>query len=527
MRLFQLVTTSNAVAGTRSRLRKRELLAECLRAAAPEELARVVDYLAGNLPQGKIGLGPALFRDLQPGSPATEPALDVRDVDDALTAIAGISGTGSKQARLDVLGRLFARATSAERDFLVRLILGELRQGALEAALVDGIAAAAALPEAAVRRAVMLANSPSAVAQAAMSEGLAGLERFRLVPMHPVRPMLAQPAESMDDALGSLGEAALDYKLDGARVQVHRTGADVKIYSRQLNEVTKSLPEVVEIVSAMPGDELILDGEVLALRDDGRPHPFQVTMRRFGRRSNVDEMRGKLPLSVFFFDALYRDGELIDSALAERRDQLLDLAGAANVTPGLVTADPVEATAFLTGALEAGHEGIMAKDPGSAYAAGNRGADWLKIKQAHTLDLVVLAAEWGSGRRKGWLSNLHLGARAPGGSFVMLGKTFKGLTDRTLKWQTEQLLDREIGREEHVVHVRPELVVEIAVSDIQASPQYPAGLALRFARVKRYRDDKPAAEADTIEAVQALFARQTGLTAPAFAPPLATADGSA
>ena len=515
MLLNELVQTSNEVAGTRSRLKKRDFLSACLRAAAPGELALVVDYLAGNLPQGRIGLGPSIFRDLDAGAPASAASLTVREADGAFTEIAGIAGAGSKKVRLDVLGRLFARATSEERDFLVRLVLGELRQGALEAALIDGIAAAADIPEAAVRRAVMLAGSPSAVALAAMNDGVTGLEQFRLVPMHPVRPMLAQPAESMADAMSALGEAALDYKLDGARVQIHRVGADVKIYSRQLNEVTESLPEVVEAVAAMPSDELILDGEVLALRDDGRPHPFQVTMRRFGRKSNVDEMRSSLPLSVFFFDLLYRNGELIDLPFAARREQMLDVAGSELVVPGIVTDDTAEATAFLTGALEAGHEGIMAKSPASVYAAGNRGADWLKIKQAHTLDLVVLAAEWGSGRRKGWLSNLHLGARGTNGTFVMLGKTFKGLTDKTLGWQTEQLLARELGREDHVVHVKPELVVEIAVNDIQASPHYPAGLALRFARVKRYRDDKVPAEADTIETVQALYSQQTGLDAPA------------
>jgi DNA ligase-1 len=348
-----------------------------------------------------------------------------------------------------------------------------------------------------------------------MGEGMAGLDRFRLRPMQPIRPMLAQPAESMAEALGAHGSAALEYKLDGARVQVHRVKHEVKIYSRQLNEVTDSLPEVVEMVAALPGDELILDGEVLALREDGRPHPFQVTMRRFGRRSQVEKVRASLPLSVFFFDCLYRERELIDHPFAARREQLTDLAGEGPVVPGLVTNDEGEAAAFLTGALEAGHEGVMAKSLDSPYAAGNRGADWLKVKQAHTLDLVVLAAEWGSGRRQGWLSNLHLGARAADGSFVMLGKTFKGMTDRTLRWQTQQLLARELGREDHVVHVRPELVVEIAFNDLQASPHYPAGLALRFARLKRYREDKTAPEADTIDTVRQLYEQQTRLEAPA------------
>lgn len=514
MLLNQLVDTSRAVAATRSRLKKRELLQDCLRAATPDELPLVVDYLAGQLPQGKVGLGPAVFKDLEPGAPASRATLALRVVDETLTDIGAISGAGSRQARLDVLGRLFARATRDERDFLRRLILGELRQGALEAALADGIAAAAEVSEATVRRAVMLAGALSPVAVAAMEEGEAGLARFRLEPMGPVRPMLAQPAETMGSALDALGEAALEYKLDGARVQVHRLGQEVKVFSRQLNDVTAGLPEVVEAVRALPADALILDGEVLALRDDGRPHPFQVTMRRFGRRSDVEQARKKLPLSVYFFDCLYRDEALIDAGFSARRAQLLDLADETLVVPGTVTADEREAAAFLTGALEAGHEGVMAKAPDSPYAAGNRGADWLKIKQAHTLDLVVLAAEWGSGRREGWLSNLHLGARDPDGAHVMLGKTFKGLTDRLLKWQTRELLARELGREGHVVHVKPELVVEIAVNDIQASPHYPAGLALRFARVKRYRRDKPAAEADTIQTVRELYMRQTGLEAP-------------
>ena len=514
MKLNRLVATSHAVAGTRSRLKKRDLLRDILRAATPGELLLVVDYLAGNLPQGKIGLGPALFRELDAGGAAGAGSLELVDVHRAFDDLARIRGAGSKQARLDTLGRLFARATAEERDFLRRLVLGELRQGALEAALVDGIAAAFEAPEDAVRRAVMLAGSPVDVALAAREQGPAGLERFRLVPMKPVRPMLAQPSDTMDEALDALGEAALEVKLDGARVQIHRVDQDVRIFSRQLNEVTPALPEIVAAVQAMPGRELILDGEVLALRDDGRPHPFQVTMRRFGRKSAAGALRESLPLSLFCFDCLYREGELIDRPFAERRDALHALAGDEHVVPSTVTGDADAAARFLTGALEGGHEGVMAKSLASVYAAGNRGADWLKIKQAHTLDLVVLAAEWGSGRREGWLSNLHLGARVDDGGFVMLGKTFKGLTDRLLAWQTKQLLAREIGRAAQVVHVRPELVVEIALNDVQASPHYPAGLALRFARVKRYRDDKPPAEADTLATVQSLYARQTGLEPP-------------
>jgi DNA ligase-1 len=515
MQLKQIVETSRAVAGTRSRLEKRARLADTLRKAGNSEIGLVVNYLAGALPQGKIGLGPAILRELADEPVSGEPTLELEDVDRTFSEIAGITGAGSQAKRRDVLGRLFARATADERDFLVRLILGELRQGALEGELVEGIADAADIPADDLRRAAMLAADPAVVAETAMREGRKGLERFRLEPMSPVRPMLASPAEDMADAMSALGEGALEYKLDGARVQIHRVGRDVKIYSRALNEVTQSLPDVVDAVLALPPGELILDGEVLALREDGRPHPFQVTMRRFGRKTNVDELRAALPLSTFLFDCLYRDGEaLIDRSFGERAEQLADAAPAAVRVPSIVTADENEATAFLRSALEAGHEGIMAKALTGTYAAGSRGAEWLKIKQAHTLDLVVIAAEWGSGRRKGWLSNLHLAARNPeDGTFMMLGKTFKGLTDKLLAWQTKKLLELEIGREDNVVHVEPELVVEIAVNDIQASPHYPAGMALRFARVKRYRGDKGPAEADTIDTVRKLFSGQSGETA--------------
>jgi DNA ligase-1 len=512
MRLYELVTTSAEVAGTRSRLRKRAFLSECLRAAAVHEVALVVDYLTGNLPQGRIGLGPAIVRDLAGGEPAATPTLSLDRVNDTFEAIAGTQGKGSQAARRDLLGKLFADATRNERDFLIRLILGELRQGALEGVLMDAIADAAELPAAEVRRAVMLAGEPAPVAAAALSEGRAGLARFRLEPMSPLKPMLASPAEDMGKAIDALGEAALEYKLDGARVQIHRVGTDVRIFSRRLHDVTERLPELVERTLALPAERLILDGEVLALREDGRPHPFQVTMRRFGRKTDVAAMRDGLPLSVFLFDCLHRDGtDLIDVPARERFASMAEGIAADLLVPRTVTGEADVANAFLREALDRGHEGVMAKSLNSVYAAGSRGAEWLKVKQAHTLDLVILAAEWGSGRREGWLSNLHLGARNPEDrSFVMLGKTFKGLTDKMLEWQTKRLLELEIGREGHVVHVRPELVAEIAVNEIQASPQYPAGLALRFARVKRYREDKTADEADTIATVREIHARQVG-----------------
>lgn len=517
MLLNRLVDVSNDVARTRSRLEKRAILADCLRAADPDEIELVVDYLSGQLPQGRIGLGPAIVYALRSEPGAATSTLTIGDVDRTFTKIAGTAGKGSAQKRRDLLGQLYALASDDEQRFLARLILGELRQGALEAVLVDAIADACELAVEDIRRAVMLAGGAAVVAGAALRDGPAGLSRFRLAPMSPVKPMLAQPAEDAAEALASLGEASLEYKLDGARVQIHRVESDVKIFTRRLKDVTESLPDVVEAVLSLPVRSVILDGEVITRREDGRPYPFQVTMRRFGRKSDVDVMRRELPLDVFLFDCLHRDGaDLIDETGSARHRALAEGIDPALLVPRVVTGDPEVAGGFLTRALADGHEGIMAKSLESPYAAGSRGADWLKVKQAHTLDLVVLAAEWGSGRRKGWLSNLHLGARDPrDGTFVMLGKTFKGLTDRMLEWQTGRLLELELGRENHVVHVRPELVAEIAVNEIQASPQYPAGLALRFARVKRYRDDKTAAEADTIDTVRKLYTQQTGEPAPA------------
>jgi DNA ligase-1 len=511
--LSALVRASAEATATRSRLAKRRLLADCLREAGAGQAALVVSYLSGRLPQGKIGLGPSLLRELDlPDCMLEAPALRLSEIDDAFTRLAGISGKGSKQARLALLCDLLARATPDERDFLFRLMLGELRQGALEGLLVDALAEASGLPQRDVRRAVMLAGDAAAVAEPALREAAAGLEAFRLEPLSPVQPMLAQPAETMAAALDALGEAGLEYKLDGARVQIHKRGSELCIYSRRLNDVTASLPEIVAQVSALPATDLILDGEVIALRGDGRPLPFQVTMRRFGRKSDVAGLREQIPLSLFLFDCLHRDGEdLIDQPADERYAALRSLDVPRLLVPRLVTGDRAQAQTFLRRALDEGHEGLMAKALGSPYAAGSRGADWLKIKQVHSLDLVVLAAEWGSGRRKGYLSNLHLGARDPAtGGFVMLGKTFKGLTDKLLDWQTRALLELETTRDKHTVYVEPKLLVEIALNDIQASPQYPAGLALRFARVKRYRPDKTADQADTIDAVRALYAAQHG-----------------
>ncbi len=509
-RLADLVTTSQQVAGTSGRLAKVAALATLLRRLEPDEIEIAVAYLSGETRQGKLGLGYAALRDARDGGEPRGDPLALTEVDAALERLRATTGKGSAGARAEQLGALFARAGADERDFLARLIVGELRQGALEGVMLDAIASAAGLPAADVRRAAMYAGGLAAVAKAALTEGAAGLARFAIQLLRPVQPMLATPADDVAGALASFGTAALEWKLDGARVQVHKAGDEVRVFTRNLNDVTAAVPEVVEAVRALPARELILDGETIALAANGAPQPFQVTMRRFGRKLEVDRLRTELPLAVFFFDCLRCDGDdLVDRPARERFAALGEVAPASIVIPRIVTSDVAEGEAFLAGAFAAGHEGIMAKAPDAPYEAGRRGASWLKIKRAHTLDLVVLAAEWGSGRREGWLSNLHLGARDPRtGGYVMLGKTFKGLTDETLEWQTAAFLARETGREGHVVHVRPEIVAEIAFNDLQASPHYPGGLALRFARLKRYRPDKTAAEADTIDTVRALYDAQ-------------------
>jgi DNA ligase-1 len=405
---------------------------------------------------------------------------------------------------------LFAQATAAEQDFLARLLLDELRHGALEGVMAEAIASAAAVPAADVRRAIMLAGAIAPVAEAALAHGVAGLDRFRLNLYEPVSPMLASPTDDVASALTALGRAAFDLKLDGARVQIHKGDAGVRIYSRTGRDVTFSLPETAAAIAAVPARTLVLDGEVIALAPDGHPRPFQDTMRRFGRKLDVEDTRAAIPMSLFCFDCLHANGEdLIDRPTTQRIAALETYVPAEMIVPRVVTDDREQAEAFLKHALDSGHEGLMAKALDATYEAGSRGASWLKIKVAHTLDLVVLAAEWGSGRRQGWLSNLHLGARSADG-FVMLGKTFKGLTDEMLAWQTERLKALALDTQDdgYVVHVKPELVVEIAFNELQASKRYPGGLALRFARVLRYRDDKSANDADTIETVRAIAAGQ-------------------
>lgn len=516
MLLHEVVATSARVAETSSRLEKTDLLAALLRQLSPPEVPLVLNYLSGVLPQGRIGVGHSLISQARPGNAAAAPTLGILEVHDAFDRLAAIAGPGSAAGKLAVLRRLLERATGREQSFLVRLLYGDLRQGALEGVMLDAVARATGIAGAKVRRAAMASGDLAVVAQAALAEGEPALARFSVQIFQPVKPMLAEPGEDVDAAMAQLGEAALEYKLDGARIQVHKAGDEVRVYSRHLREVTGAVPELVEVAHTLPPRELILDGEVIALRPDGRPHPFQVTMQRFGRKLDVERLRQELPLTAFFFDLLALDGEsIIDEPQARRFDTLARVTPPSLVVPSLVTADAAKAADFLQAALSQGHEGVMAKARVAPYAAGSRGSAWLKLKSAHTLDLVVLAAEWGNGRRQGWLSNLHLGARdAERGGFVMLGKTFKGLTDQVLEWQTRKFLELEIGRDASTVFVKPELVVEIAFNDVQASPQYPGRLALRFARVKRYRSDKPAAEADTFEAVRAIYRRATGAEPP-------------
>ncbi|MGH9261199.1 MAG: ATP-dependent DNA ligase, partial [Acidimicrobiales bacterium] len=414
----------------------------------------------------------------RPDRAADAPSLELAEVDAALERLAATTGKGSGAAKEKLLSELFGRATREEQDFLFRLLTGELRQGALEGVMVEAVARAAGLDAGDVRRASMLAGDLTVVARSALTGGAAGLAHYRVQVFRPLQPMLAQSAEDVADALARLGEAALEYKLDGARIQVHKAGADVRVFSRQLNDVTGAVPEIVAAVQGLQVREVILDGEAIALGPDGTPLPFQVTMRRFGRRLEVERLRAELPLASFFFDVLHADGgSLLDEPYARRFARLGEVVPAEQCVPRIVTRDAREGQAHFDRAIAAGHEGLVAKALDARYDAGARGAAWLKVKRAHTLDLVVLAAEWGHGRRRGKLSNLHLGARDPdGGGYVMLGKTFKGMTDEMLAWQTERLLALESGRDGHVVHVRPELVVEVAFDGIQASSQYPGGV---------------------------------------------------
>ena len=501
---------------TSSRRDKIGLLAALLATVPPPEIEIATAYLCGAVRQEKLGVGWAALQAAASGPVAPSSTVVVAEVDATLDLVARTGGKGSAEAKQRLLRELLARMTADEQQFFFRLIMGELRQGALEGLVVEAVAHAAGVPGEDVRRAVMMAGDLPRVARAALVEGPAGLTDFAVQLFRPVLPMLAGTAESGEEALAELGEAALEYKLDGARVQIHKAGDEIRVYSRRLNEVTPAVPELVEAARALPARELILEGEAIALRADGTPHPFQITMSRFGRRLEIDRMRGTTPLTLFLFDLLYLNGvPLIDEPLYHRSAELVKTVPAELLVPRLVTTSVEQAREFLAASLGRGHEGMMAKAVDSPYEAGRRGRRWLKIKPVRTLDLVVLAAEWGHGRRRGWLSNLHLGARdTERGGFVMLGKTFKGMTDEMLAWQTERLQQLEVSRDGHTVYVRPELVVEVAFNDLQASSQYPGGVALRFARIKGYRPDKSAADADTLATLQGIWRRQAGEEAP-------------
>lgn len=506
MQLAELVETSRRLAATRSRRAKTEALADTLCRAAPDEVETVTAYLSGVLRQRRTGLGWRSLAALPP--PAAESSLTVAQVHDLFERISAVAGSGSRQARAELVDELFSRATDEEQDYLRRLATGELRQGALDGLMLEAVAAASGCSATAVRRASMLAGATLPVAVAALTGGDTALAEFGLEVGRPVRPMLASSAPDLPAAVDKLGpgeEIAVDGKLDGIRVQVHKYDGQVRVFTRTLDDITDRLPEVVEAVAALPAGTVVLDGEAIALTASGRPRPFQETAARTASRMDVGTLREQVPLTSYFFDLLHLDGtDLLDEPARVRFDALAAALPPELVVPRIVTSDAGEAAAFFGDLVERGHEGVVAKSLAATYEAGRRGASWVKVKPRHTLDLVVLAVEWGSGRRSGRLSNIHLGARDRDGGFVMLGKTFKGMTDEMLEWQTERFLELETGRSGHVVQVRPEQVVEIAFDGIQTSSRYPGGMALRFARVVRYRDDKSADEADTVETVRAL-----------------------
>ena len=505
MLLADVAAASQAVAATRSRLAKVAVLADLIRRLEPDEVPLAVGYLMAAPRQGRIGVGWSTLRAIDP-EPAERGSITVTELDAVLDAVAATTGTGSGVRRTAILGDLMARATVDEQQLIRSVLMGELRQGALDGVLVEAVAVAADVPGDLARRAYMLTGDLGRTAALALAGGAEALGAIRLEVLRPVRPMLASTATSVAEGLAATGRASVEHKLDGARIQVHRDGDEIRIFTRNLADVTRRLAEVVEVVRGFPARSFVLDGESLALDADARPRAFQATMSRFGADAPREQA-----LQPYFFDVLEVDGvDLLDRPLADRLAELERIAGAYRI-PGTVTDDPEVGEQVLADSLAAGHEGVMIKGITSTYAAGRRGSSWQKVKPVRTLDLVVLAAEWGHGRRTGWLSNLHLGARDPDGTygepgaFVMVGKTFKGLTDALLTWQTEAFQRIEERQSAGTVWVRPEIVVEIALDGVQASPRYPGGVALRFARVVRYRDDKEPAEADTIESVRAML----------------------
>jgi DNA ligase 1 len=484
-----LVGTSQQVAATSKRSEKVTALAELLKATPPGEIEAAIGLLIGEPRQGRLGVGWVTMSNLQV-TPASESSLTIHDIDEALTRVAGIEGSGSQGERTRVMQALWSAATADEQNHLYRVLTGELRQGANEGVVADAVAKSSGQPIATVRRAAMLLGDLGRAALLALTGR--SLE-VGLSPLTAVQPMLAGTSASVTDAIAEIGRASVEWKLDGIRVQAHKRGGEVRLFSRGLNDITAGLPGVVEMVRRLPANSVVLDGEALGVSEEGQPRIFQETMS------------GLATTRAYFFDVLHLDdASVIDDPLSTRRSLLAALVPAASMLPSIVTADADEAEAFAVNAVASGHEGVMVKAIDSMYEAGRRGVGWRKVKPVHTIDLVVLAAEWGHGRRTGWLSNLHLGARGSDG-FVMVGKTFKGMTDDLLRWQTEELQRIAIATEGHTVHVRPELVVEIALDGVQRSTRYPGGVALRFARVRRYRPDKQASEADTIERVQGML----------------------
>ena len=505
MRLAEVASTWAALRTTRSRKKKVAWLTELMAGTTDDALERVVAWLSGELRQGRIGVGyAAAYGAVKQAAAAEAPSLECEGVESRFDEIQGISGAGSKNRRHEALVDLLQRCTEAEQHFLVGLLTGELRQGALKGLMVDALAAANEVPKPAVRRAAMLAGDLRVVALAARQGGVEALAAFQVTPFTPLLPMLAKTAQDPEEVLELHEEAAFDAKLDGVRLQVHRVGDEVRVYTRTLKEVARLVPEVVAAARALPCERVILDGEVLALDPEGRPRAFQTVMSRFGRnfdRRTQPVLVDEVPLTPFSFDCLLVDDRpLLDEPLRERIAAMEALVPPQHRVKRLVTSDPAAADAFFSAVLEAGHEGVIAKSLESSYEAGGRGKAWLKIKPAHTFDLVVLGCDWGSGRRQGWLSNLHLGVRDPEtGEFLMLGKTFKGMTDELLAWQTKRFQELETHRTDWTVFVRPELVVEIAADSVMPSTRYPAGMSLRFARVKAYRPDKDPSQASTLD----------------------------
>ncbi len=498
--LAAVVTASGEVAGTSSRSRKVTILAELLRKLDAEEIPIAVGILSGVPRQGRVGVGYATVYAVE-HAPAAEPTLTVGDLDRAIDAVSEATGAGSAARRRQILGDVLGRATDEEAAFVKRLLTGELRQGALAGLMVDAVAKAAGVSGALVRRALMLSGDLTRTAEVALLEGEEGLRDVGFELFRPIFPMLASTAESVGEAVASFDRASVEWKLDGIRIQIHRRGDEVKVYTRNLNEITHALPGIVEAVRGLAVEQAALDGEALWMGEGG-PAAFQETV------AQIDSDAPPEGVVTFLFDLLHVDGDdLLDSPLVERAERLAQVAPQLKI-PGVLTSEPDEAQRVLDESLRAGHEGLVVKDAASRYDAGRRGKAWLKVKPVQTYDLVVLGAEWGHGRREGWLSNLHLGARDPGtGDFVMVGKCFKGLTDDLLAWQTEELLAREVARQGIAVLVRPELVVEIALDGVQSSTRYAGGVALRFARVRRYREDKDANDADTIDDLRALLVR--------------------